>query len=316
MRIKSVNIDNSHSSGQNFSWLQQVGHETEQQWATNLRNAVRRICVKIECRWLCKPIRSQSNCQLIHKNYTQLGKNLDWCWIRKTLALRWSSVEEIDPSSSSWKPTSRQWCSDWILENKRSSSESFLYYHHWSDEKWKSSMAGGGQQKKKFQYCSDSIGTVLFLRALQGRSGRNSIDPTLQDNVIIPDFSFLLLLLPCCSSTFRQTKVLWVRKLRSTIERENPLFAGTRVTSADPLYTNTHQATQNGTLLKIGLLKSGNLMDWWMIERWDPLFALEGGGHQFVIEEDETESELSLGSRSFLHRVNDQVRKKQKNNLQ
>ena len=34
--------------------------------------------------------------------------------------------------------------------------------------------------------------------------------------------------------------------------------------------------------------------------------------HQFVIEDDETESELSLGSRSFLHRRNDQVRKKQK----
>ena len=33
---------------------------------------------------------------------------------------------------------------------------------------------------------------------------------------------------------------------------------------------------------------------------------------QFVIEDDETESELSLGSRSFLNRVNDQVRKKQK----
>ena len=38
---------------------------------------------------------------------------------------------------------------------------------------------------------------------------------------------------------------------------------------------------------------------------------------QFIIENDETnsdaeaESELSLGSRSFLHRVNDQVRKRQ-----
>ena len=34
--------------------------------------------------------------------------------------------------------------------------------------------------------------------------------------------------------------------------------------------------------------------------------------HQFVIEDDETESELSLGSGSFLHRVSDQVRKRQK----
>ena len=47
----------------------------------------------------------------------------------------------------------------------------FLYCHHWSDEKWKSSMAGGGQ-KKRFQYCSDSSGTILYLRALQGHSRR------------------------------------------------------------------------------------------------------------------------------------------------
>ena len=49
------------------------------------------------------------------------------------------------------------------------------------------------------------------------------------------------------------------------------------------------------------------------IERRDLLFALNERArpHQFVIEDDETESELSLGSRSFLHRVNDQVRKRQ-----
>ena len=29
----------------------------------------------------------------------------------------------------------------------------------------------------------------------------------------------------------------------------------------DPLYAHTHQATQNGTLIKLGLLKSGNLMN-------------------------------------------------------
>ena len=33
---------------------------------------------------------------------------------------------------------------------------------------------------------------------------------------------------------------------------------------------------------------------------------------QFIIGNDETESELSMGSRSFLDRVNDQVRKRQK----
>ena len=51
-------------------------------------------------------------------------------------------------------------------------------------------MAGGGGQKKRFQYCSDSSGTILYLRALQGHSGRNLVDPSLQDNVIIPDGFF------------------------------------------------------------------------------------------------------------------------------
>ena len=66
----------------------------------------------------------------------------------------------------------------------------FLYCHHWSDEKWKNSMAGGGGQKKRFQYCSDSSGTILYLRDLQGHSGRSLIDPSLQDNVVFLDGFF------------------------------------------------------------------------------------------------------------------------------
>ena len=67
----------------------------------------------------------------------------------------------------------------------------FVYSRHWSDEKWKSSMARGGGNKKRFQYCTDPSGQeILFLRALQGHSGRNLIDPSLQDNVVIPDGFF------------------------------------------------------------------------------------------------------------------------------
>ena len=66
----------------------------------------------------------------------------------------------------------------------------FMFCHHWSDEKWKNSMAGAGGQKKRFQYCSDSSEAILYFRALQGHSGRNLIDPSLQDNVIIPDGFF------------------------------------------------------------------------------------------------------------------------------
>ena len=52
-------------------------------------------------------------------------------------------------------------------------------------------MEGGGGNKKIFQYCTDPSGQqILYLRALQGQSGRNLIDPSLQDNVLIPNDYF------------------------------------------------------------------------------------------------------------------------------
>ena len=51
-------------------------------------------------------------------------------------------------------------------------------------------MAEGEGNKKRFQYCTDPSGEILYLRALQGHSGRNLIDPPLQDNVLIPDGFF------------------------------------------------------------------------------------------------------------------------------
>ena len=51
-------------------------------------------------------------------------------------------------------------------------------------------MVVGGGNKKRYQYCTDSSGIIVCLRALQGHSGRNLIDPSLQDNVVIPDGFF------------------------------------------------------------------------------------------------------------------------------
>ena len=48
-----------------------------------------------------------------------------------------------------------------------------------------------GGNKKIFQYCTDSSGQeILYLQALQGHSGRNFIDPELEDNVLIPNDFF------------------------------------------------------------------------------------------------------------------------------
>ena len=65
-----------------------------------------------------------------------------------------------------------------------------LRNHHsqiqnWFDDRWKACLAAGGGSKRRYQYCSDNLGTIIYLRALQGHSGSNLIDPTLQDNVLI-----------------------------------------------------------------------------------------------------------------------------------
>ena len=72
-----------------------------------------------------------------------------------------------------------------------------LRNHHsqiqkWSDDRWKACLAAGGGSKRRYQYCSDNLGTIIYLRALQGHSGSNLIDPTLQDNVLIWDWNIPL----------------------------------------------------------------------------------------------------------------------------
>ena len=41
------------------------------------------------------------------------------------------------------------------------------------------------EEQKGDQHCTDASGKIVYFRALQGHSGRNLIDPSLQDNVII-----------------------------------------------------------------------------------------------------------------------------------
>ena len=68
----------------------------------------------------------------------------------------------------------------------------FEFSQYWSDDVWKSKMAGGGGNKKIFRYCTDPSGQeILYLRALQGHSERNPIDPTLQDYMFIPNNFFV-----------------------------------------------------------------------------------------------------------------------------
>ena len=63
----------------------------------------------------------------------------------------------------------------------------FVHSQHWSDELWKRTTARGGGNKKRFQYCTVPF---LSLRALQSHSGRNLMDPSLQENVSFPSDFF------------------------------------------------------------------------------------------------------------------------------
>ena len=56
---------------------------------------------------------------------------------------------------------------------------------NWSDDRWIACLAAGGGPKRRYKYCSDYLGSIIYLRALQGHSGSNLIDLTLQDNVLI-----------------------------------------------------------------------------------------------------------------------------------
>ena len=60
-----------------------------------------------------------------------------------------------------------------------------LPVQNWSDNRWLACLAAGGGPKRRYQYCSDSVGSIIYLRVLQGHSGDSLIDFALQDNVLI-----------------------------------------------------------------------------------------------------------------------------------
>ena len=102
----------------------------------------------------------------------------------------------------------------------------FGHTQHWSDDMWKSKMTGGGGNKKIFQCCTDpSEQEILCLRALQGHSGRNPIDPTLQDNVSIPsNFFEYIYHIGCAISVHSTNSGLIAGGQNSSRERQTVFF--------------------------------------------------------------------------------------------
>ena len=60
-----------------------------------------------------------------------------------------------------------------------------LSTQNWSDNRWLACLAAGGGPKRRCQYCPDYLGSIIYLRALQGHSGDNIIDLEMQDHVLI-----------------------------------------------------------------------------------------------------------------------------------
>ena len=69
----------------------------------------------------------------------------------------------------------------------------FPQIQYWSDDRWKVCLAAGGGAKRRYQYCADDSGIIVYFRGLQGHSGRNFIDPSLHDNVVIQSGFFQLI---------------------------------------------------------------------------------------------------------------------------
>ena len=81
-------------------------------------------------------------------------------------------------------------------------------------------MTGGGGYKKRFQYCIDPSGQeILYLRALQGHSGRKPIDPTHQDNVLIPNNFFKYMLSYWMCNQFTLHHKFWIDSGRTKLKQ-------------------------------------------------------------------------------------------------
>ena len=102
---------------------------------------------------------------------------------------------------------------------------------------WKSTKARGGGNKKRFQYCTDPSGQeILYLRTLQGHAGRNSIDPELQDNVLIPnDFFEYIYHIGCAINLHSNTNSGLIPGGQNLSKRQTVFF-----TSVDPM-TKEHR---------------------------------------------------------------------------
>ena len=113
---------------------------------------------------------------------TQRSHDQKCCWVSKA-STRLLRHDQTVPRGSDGAIH----YSDIIEECRR---KKFDDASQWSLEEWILTLAkGGGAQKKVsilLEFLNSSSNQCLHLREIQGHSGENAIDPTLQDNVLLP----------------------------------------------------------------------------------------------------------------------------------
>ena len=201
IRIESVNKDNSHSVRISHGLNELVTDLTDKEYDDNEQETSEMKSEEFALKTSVLAVASRSKAKAKPRRRTSP------CSSTRTLPVRerfWTDIEPRTYSNIAF-PMSKRLTTllrhghlpreeDGAIEFwrlKDSLRYEFENSQHWSDEMWKSKMAGGGGNKQIFQYCTDSSGQeILYLRALHGHSGRNPIDPSLQDNVQIPDNFF------------------------------------------------------------------------------------------------------------------------------
>ena len=185
IRIQSVNQDNSHSwvrisHGLNklvTDWIDKEYHDDEQETSTT-KTEVFAFASRSKAK--AKPRRPSTACSssrtltIFERPWIDIepGVHFDHAYpvakIINTLLRHGELPREEDGAIEFWRLKND-------LQNR------FEYSQYWSDGEWKSKMTGGGGNNQRIQYCTDSPGQeILYLRALQGHSGRNPFDPSLQ----------------------------------------------------------------------------------------------------------------------------------------
>ena len=193
IRIMSVNRDNSHS------WVR-ISHGSNK-FVMNLNNNKQEIPEEYALKLDAKDFACRSKAKAKPQRRELAGTSPRTIPIGKRI---WTDVEPGEYSLSDYdiskklihlrrhgKQLHRE--DDGAVKfwrTKDNLQKHFPCCPHWSDNKWKKSMAGGGGNKKRYQYCTDSSGIIVYFRALQGHSGRSLVDPSLQDNVVIPSNFF------------------------------------------------------------------------------------------------------------------------------